>query len=772
MWVTAMNKNFVNTGRNRITRFLALALVVAMTVSVFPVAAFADGEWNWLFEGKTDDAVDVASAPASTPATAAAAAAVPEDYEAPDELIVGHTTEMKGDFFTEMFGNNTSDIDVRALLHGYNLVDWDQNQATYVINPDVVTGLQVTEDPNGNHSYYMELAHDLYYSDGTPITAWDYAFSLLLMMSPEIEQIGGKIYRAEHILGYDRFLRGQVRYLEGVEVPDDYTLIITLDGNFLPYFFEVGLLLCVPYPIHVIAPGCRVYDNGTGCFIGNADNPNAAQPIFTAELLRRTILDPVTGYNTHPSVVSGPYMMTSFDGVTAHFELNPYYKRQPIVITKVIEPEEEEEDKDKSEAETAEEEEKEPETVEIIIDENNPGYIKKIQFTLTDNDTMVQKLQSGELHLVDKVTYGPVIQELMQNAGDKALRFQNEPRIGLSFLTFTYERPAVHDKAVRQAIAWCMDRDQLTQDYCGAFGLRTDGYYGVGQWEYMLVNGSVDYPVVMADGTLYNDIAGFPNRVARTDAEYEEMIKAWEDLNLDDLTVYEVDIDRAVQLLTTAGWTLNRKGQWFNPAVDDVRCKVIDGQIVPLDLTMMYPEGNHIVDTLQENFIDNLTKVGIRLTLVPASMDDLLKSYYREVPRTTDMIYLATNFHVVVDPSITYSADTEALHQLWNNTFSDDRILYQMAVNMRRTEPGDIFTFMEWWIEFQQRYNEVLPAIPIYSNIYFDFFTEELQNYLITAHVTWSQAILQSYFGLPEEEPADAAEDTELSDGEFAVIED
>ena len=258
--------------------------------------------------------------------------------------------------------------------------------------------------------------------------------------------------------------------------------------------------------------------------------------------------------------------------------------------------------------------------------------------------------------------------------------------------------------------------------------------------------------LVMADGTLYDNIAGFPNRVARTNAEYERMVRAWEDLSLDDLTAYGVDTLRATQILISAGWVLNRQGSWFNPAVDDVRCKVIDNQLVPLDLTMMYPEGNHIVDTLQENFIDNLKQCGVRLTLVPATMDDLFRSYYRDVPRTTDMIYLATNFHVVVDPSITYSADSEALHRMWNNTFSDDRELYRLAVNMRKTEPGDTFTFMERWIAFQERYNEVLPAIPVYSNIYFDFFTEELQNYSIPAHVTWSQAILESYFGLPEEE--------------------
>ena len=761
-----MNKNMNITGLFRMKKLLSCVLCLAMLFSI-PAPAFAAGnEWSWLFEGKNSET----DAEQPVPGPFGIVPAQEPEPEFPNELIVGHTTELRGDFFTEMFGNNTSDIDVRALLHGYNLVDWDQNQGTYVINPDVVTGIQVTEDADGNHSYYMEISDDLFYSDGTQITAWDYAFSLLLMMAPEIEQIGGKIYRAEHILGYDRYIRGQVRYLEGVEVPDDFTLIITLSADFLPYFFEVGLLLCVPYPIHVIAPGCRVYDNGTGCFIANDDNPNSNQPRFTAELLRRTILDPETGYNSHPSVVSGPYMITSYDGVTAHFELNPYYKRKPIIITKVIEPEEEEEDAEKTDAEKAEEEEeKEPETIEILIDENNPGYIKKIQFTLTDNDTMVQKLKDGELHLVDKVTYGPVIEDLMRSAGDSALRFQNEPRIGLSFLTFSYDWPTVHEKAVRQAIAWCMDRDQLTLDYCRGFGLRVDGYYGVGQWEYLLVNGSVDYPVVMADGNLYDNIADFPNRVARTDAEYEQMIQAWEDLNLDDLTAYEVDTLRAQQILINAGWTLNRQGNWFNPAVDDVRCKMIDNQLVALDLTMMYPEGNHIVDTIQENFIDNLKECGIKLTLVPASMDDLFKSYYRDVPRTTDMIYLATNFHVVVDPSITYSADNEALHQMWNNTFSDDRELYQLAVNMRKTEPGDIFTFMERWIEFQERYNEVLPAIPVYSNIYFDFFTELLQNYSIPAHVTWSQAILESYFGLPEEEEEELPEEDVTLEGEEIV---
>ena len=290
--------------RKTIAMLLAMLMLFSLSVSAFAEAELPADELS---------------------AEKAAEETEEEEIVYPDELLVGHPTTTRGDFFTEMFGNDTADIDVRALIHGYNLVNWDQNQGVYVIDPTIVTEVKVVEDDVGNRSYFMALAEDLYFSDGTPITAWDYAFSLLLMMAPEIEEIGGKIYRAEHILGYDDYIKGDFPSLTGVEVLSDHQLVITLDHEFLPYFFEIGLLLCVPYPIYVIAPGCKVYDDGYGVYIGNEDQ-SIEEPIFTAELLRKTILDPETGYNSHPSVCSGPYVLTSYDGTTCHFELNPYFK--------------------------------------------------------------------------------------------------------------------------------------------------------------------------------------------------------------------------------------------------------------------------------------------------------------------------------------------------------------------------------------------------------------------------------------------------------------
>ncbi len=685
------------------------------------------------------------------------------------ELIVGHTTETKGDFFTEMFGNNTADIDVRALIHAYNLVNWDQAQGVYLFDESVVEDVMVLESATGDKTYYFALYDDLRWSDGTPITAWDYAFSLLLMMSREIEQIGGKIYRNEHILGSDDYMTGKVPYLSGVGVLDEHQLAITLDHNFLPYFFETGLFLCVPYPIQEIAPGCRVYageaeedgdEYGFGIRIGNEDE-TVSEPVYTAELLKKTVLDPDNGYNSHPKIVSGPYVLTEYDGTTCRFEINEYYKgawvyntlpdifyynrpalegvghgRQshnngkPLTATKFV-------------------------TVDRLGKDgkSNPLYlvqptIEKISFKLVNNDTVEEQFRNGEVHLVNKLSYEPTVNALLAN---KQLDEQDYPRVGMSFLTFSFEWKSVHEKEVRQAIAWCMDRDQITEDYCGKYGKRVDGYFGIEEWEYLICTKQLPYPINFRNDVKYTpeetqERLKHRNMYAFTEEEYKKLVAEWELLNLDDLTVYKVDTEKANAILDDSGWTLNPEGGEYDSHADTIRCKMVDGELVKLDLKMMYPEGNHIIDTIQENFIDNLNKCGIQLTLVPAAMDDLLSSYYRETERTTDMIYLATNFHVMVDPSITYSTDKSANHELWNNTYSDDEDLYWRAVNMRQTDPRDIYDYVAKWVSFQERYNVVLPTIPIYSNIYFDFFVPELTNYYITAHVTWTQAILEAEF--------------------------
>ena len=66
--------------------------------------------------------------------------------EASGKLVVGNPTQMQGYFFTELWGHSTSDIDVRMLLEGYNLVNWDGNAGLFMFDQNVVKRFDVDKE--------------------------------------------------------------------------------------------------------------------------------------------------------------------------------------------------------------------------------------------------------------------------------------------------------------------------------------------------------------------------------------------------------------------------------------------------------------------------------------------------------------------------------------------------------------------------------------------------------------------------------------------------
>lgn len=656
-----------------------------------------------------------------------------------DELVVGSTTALTGSFFTEMWGNNTSDADVRMLLHGYNLMEWQSEQGSYHIDDSVVSGVVVTQSHTGDRTFTLALYNDLQYSDGSPITARDYAFSILLSAANEVNAIGGETANSDYILGMDEYKSGVNKALAGVRVLNDYQLSITIKADYLPFFYELALLDYCPYPISVIAPGCEVADDGEGAYIRNikTEEQLAAEaearaeaeaageeyvaieeePIFTADLLKQTILDPETGYMSHPSVVSGPYTLASFDRETrtAEFAINPYYKGNSKGQTPVI---------------------------------------PKIIFRTVSNATMMQELESGEVDLLHKVTMADTLDAGMQlvNESEGAYSVANYPRSGFSFISFSCERAATQSQKVRQAIAYCFDKDHFVSDYVRNYGISVDGYYGIGQWMYELAVGSMPAP-----------LEDLPADASEEEAQaYAEAEAAWNALSMDDVKTYGLDLEAAEKLLIEDGWTLNRAGEDFNPETDDVRCKRIDDEIIALELNLIFPEGNNAEAYLTGEFAANLKQVGIALNAEAKPFAELLEIYYRQADREADMIYLASNFAYVFDPSSTFNPVNAILGGA-NRTGIVDEKLYELAVDLRKTEPGDLLSYCQKWLAFQEYYSEVLPALPIYSNVYFDFYTSHLQDYAISADVSWARAIVGAYLG-------DVMEEEVSVDSEFEII--
>ena len=623
--------------------------------------------------------------------------------EAADGLNVAVTTPLTGNFFTAQWGNGTSDTDVRAMIHGYNLITWDAAQGMFVTDPTVVSGLAVTQDPQGNRTYTVALYGDMVYSDGTPITARDYAFSILLALSPEMAQLGGSPRKMPWLVGADAYAAGASRELAGLRVLDDDLLSFTVRHEYLPFFYELGLLDCNPFPIAVIAPGVRVADEGRGAFLTNADG--GAQPVFTADLLRATVLDPETGYRTHPAVTSGPYILTSYEDGTAVFDLNPLFKGDA---------------------------------------NGRKPALRHVTFRAMAQDELIPALEDGFVNLVNKAASSAVIDQGLALTGDGGFASANYNRSGLSFIAFNADRAPAQDPALRQAVAYAMDRDAITEGTVSAYGMRAIGYFGMGQWMYRMLSGAVDYPV--------------PARTEdpAEEAANEQALAAWRALSLDEIEPYLRDEARAAALLNDAGWNLNSAGEPFTPGTDDLRYRMGETGPEPLSLRLAYPTGSAAAQALETVLPENLRAVGIELTVEALPMAELLPQYYHTEPSDYDLFFLATNFELVYDPSAAF--ELKDGHHVWIATGIGDDALWAETVAMRKTQPGDLLTYCRHWLAFQVRFAEVLPIIPVYSNIYYDFYPQTLQNYDPTMSVSWPQAAIPAFLAQPQTDAEGAAD--------------
>ena len=551
-------------------------------------------------------------------------------------------------------------MDVRELIHGYELASWSSAQSTYVTNPTVVKDISA-KTAGGGQTYTVVLRDDLKWSDESPVTAWDYAFSILLSSAPEIAELGGSNAGFSQIKGVDAYSAGKAKAISGVSVPDDHTLKITTTTEYQPYFFSMGLLYIKPYPIGEIAPDCEVKSGNQGVYIDGD---------FTAELLEKNLLDPVSGYATHPSVVSGPYKLTDYDAQAgkATFEINPYFKGD--------------------------------------VNGDKPS-IEKIVFRYIPSDKVAEEVKSGKVDLMNRVTAKDSIDTLVKAAGLESTAY---PRSGLSFVSFCCEQPTVATSVVRQAIAYCFDREAFAEEIVGKYGEVPGGFYGKGQWMVQLLTGELDAPKTMSA------------------ANKQKLNK----LDIDSIKEYAFDTKQAASLLERYGWKLGEDG---------IRAKKVDGKEVKLDLVLVYPEGSTAADALQATLADNLKDAGIQLTLKPVKSDELLRLYYRQDERDCDMIFLATNFNTVYDPAENYSL-AKGRQMVYNRTGLQDNKLYQLAVNMRKVQPGDFAEYCSRWIRFQNYLMDQVPVLPAYTNDYYDFYVSGLEDYDITSYQTWSKAIV------------------------------
>lgn len=606
--------------------------------------------------------------------TAAAADGQEVDWteEKRSELRVGNPTPLQGRFFTTLWGGTTSDLDVQDLLHDYSPVLYDTELSKFRFDHSVVQEAVAVNNEDGSRTYLLVFYDDLRWSDGTPITAADYAFTILFCMDRAVAETGGTPADYSWIEGADEYLDGTSPCLSGLRILSDVMLQIRVKAEALPYFYELSRLSIHPSPAPVIAPGITAVDDGEGARFSES---------LTAEMIREYVLDPDTGYLSHPSPVSGPYVLTGFDGVTAVLEINPYFKG----------------------------------TEQGLLPE-----IGRLEYTAADNATMMDDLFRGDFGLLSKVTLSENIQKGIRSRenGTKSIMMENYARSGLTILWYMESSLKVQETDVRRAIACCFDREGFTREYAGPYGVKMDAFCGIGQWMFRLASGQIGAPV---DGNL-------------SEAEQEAEAEAYAELTLDGLAVYDADPEEAERLLDAAGWKRNAEG---------IRTKQVNGETVELRLVLGLPESDEAEAELTEYFVRNLEAAGFAVTLRQMAMDEL-ESAYEGGDSGVDLLYLGEDFTITFDPAILAPAADAPENAAQESLPAVKKELYALAEDMVRTEPDDLRGFLAKWITLQERITETLPLLPVYSNVYFDFFTRQLHEYRITRMVSWGKAIVGS----------------------------
>lgn len=573
------------------------------------------------------------------------------------QMVIGSITQVINEFYDTGFSTSETNYNMYDLIHGgYDTVVFSK-EGEFQYNDTVVASHEETENEDGTKTYTVTINDGLVWSDGTPITAKDYVFAVLLENSDEMAGVDGYPCNTGYsYVGYDEWLDGSADAFAGVHLVDDMTFSLTVKAEELPYHFDITYATIRPRPLHVIAPECDVEDTENGATITGD---------FTTELLQETINNVETGYRYNPKVTCGPYLFDNFDEASqqATLKANPEF----VGDYRGVKP-----------------------SIETLV-------IKTVS-----SDTMMNELESGSVDLLYGCSGGDTINAGLDLVEEGKAADTTYMRNGYGKIQFDCSVFPTDSQNVRQAIAYCLDRNEFARQYTGGYGSVVHSFYGLAQWEYQ---DSVEW------------------------------------IN-ENLNTYEMNVDAAKELLEADGWNLNADGTPYSGT--GTRYKEVDGEIVPLVITWCNSEGNPVSELLATMLPETMAEAGIELQATTTDFATLQNGILHAGDTMYNMYNLATGFATANSPWYYFSSD-EAWMGNYNTNWIADEELNDAVVPLKSIPYEDSEAWLEAWQNFIKVWNEKLPDIPLYSDEYYDFYSTRVQGWENTATWGWQNAVLDAW---------------------------
>ena len=593
-----------------------------------------------------------------------------------NKVIYGSDTELSGDLGNAWWTNNATDKLIRDLTNDYDVITFDQF-GQMKVNETVSDGVQTAENEDGTATYTVKIKQGLTYSDGTPITAADYVAYLLVQLSPATLEAGATV-SSDTIVGGTEYQNGESKVLAGLRLLDEYTYSISITPDYANYYYGLTYASLAPLYLPLYSSAAlTVKDDGEGAYLDGgelkADEINASRYVYENR------------------VTAGPYVIKSIDtgALTATLEINPNYAGNF---------------------------------------EGQKPSIQTIVVVKSEDDSKMDAFTTGEITFLSQLSEGDQIKTALELVDSGKYNYCHYTRNGYGKIQFQCDGGPTQFQAVRQAVAYLLDREEFTNTFTGGYGSVVHGPYSTAQW-------------------MYEDS---------------------EELFNEKLNSYAYDPAKAVEVLEADGWTLNADGTPYSgtgvrykevtaeQAGDyALNVKLADGRILmPLHIMWASSDGNSVSALLATMLANGkqTADAGMVIEQNVMAFSELLNWIYRDTSVgdqygvfTYGMFNLATGFADVYDYAYNYASDPDSKYVKmgYNQNYIFDKELDDLSMDMvYKAAPGDDAAFLDYFQKFIIRWNELLPEIPLYCNDYHTFFPSWLKNYNESSLWDFQRAIL------------------------------
>jgi len=281
-------------------------------------------------------------------------------------------------------------------------------------------------------------------------------------------------------------------------------------------------------------------------------------------------------------------------------------------------------------------------------------------------------------------------------------------RAGYGYIAFPCDWGPTADVNVRWAIAHMIDRNAIIDHVLGGYGGLVDAAFGAAQWTYQERRRELESQLIPIafNLTLSNDFL--------------------------DKSIWKFESDGTTPFDRTKA---NAEGTYMRHNSD--------GEMLTIRHLSASPS---VGGAIESETIKNSPLVGIKYEVTNGDFNGLLQHYYYGYSLDdNDRIYnafnLATNFSAVDDKY--WSWHSTHVGTWLNAEQLADPELDRLTIEMRRLDGAETDKFADLWVQFQVRWQQLLPNLPLYSNEYFDIFNNVVKSVPTSPYANYQDVICE-----------------------------